>query len=132
MAASVKRTASVPEVFHHLDGVDYVALGLRHLLPVRIPYQSVDVHLAKRHRVLQRALAAVGHRLFQHEVAAQHNHARHPEEKDVETGDQQLGGIKSIEIRVCSGHPSDEQGNRPEENQVSRTSFSCSMRSLLQ
>ncbi len=63
-----------------LDWVDHVALGLRHLLPVSVTHQSVNVNLAEGH-------AALG--MVRHEVAAEHNHACHPEEQDVETSDQQ-------------------------------------------
>ena len=99
MLASVKRTASVPKRGDDLDGVDDVALGLRHLLAVGVAHQRVDVDLAEGNRVLERARAAVGHRHVEHEVAAEHDHARDPEEEDVEAGDQKLRGIEGSEIR---------------------------------
>ena len=44
-----------PEFLDDVDRVDHIALGLRHLLPVGIAHQRVDVDLAEWHRILQRA-----------------------------------------------------------------------------
>jgi hypothetical protein len=61
-----------------VDGVQHVALGFRHLVAVGIPHQAGDVDVPEGH------LAG--------EVQGHHDHARHPEEDDVETGDQHAGG----------------------------------------
>src|SRR5208337_2719922 len=34
-----------------------------------------------------------------HEVTVHHDHARHPEEEDVEAGDQQRGWVEAVELR---------------------------------
>ena len=80
IAASVKRTASVPYFSMISIGSIDVALGLRHLLAFGIAHQAVNVDRAERHVAV---LVAA------HEVAIQHDHARHPEEQNVEAGDQQ-------------------------------------------
>ena len=54
--------------------VDAVALGLAHLLAFRVADQAVHID------VLERDLAG--------DVLGHHDHARHPEEDDVEAGDE--------------------------------------------
>ena len=69
-------------LIHDLERIDHVALGLRHLLLVGIAHQAVHVNFAERH-------------LARH-LEAEHDHARHPEEQDVEAGDQQRSGIEGL------------------------------------
>ena len=95
----------------HHQRVDHVALGLRHLLALGVAHQGVNVDLVERH--------------FAHEFHAHHDHARHPEEQNVEAGDQQRSRIERARSSVSSGQPSVENGHRPELNQVSSTSVSC-------
>ena len=57
-----------------LQGVDDVALGLRHLLALLVRHQPVQVDGAERHLL--------------HEVHAHHHHAGDPEEQDVPAGHQ--------------------------------------------
>ena len=116
MAASVKRSASAPYSSIMRQGVHDVALGLRHLLPLLVAHQGVDVDVVERHLL--------------HEVEAHHHHARDPEEDDVEAGDERAGRIVALQLRVLSGQPSVENGHSAEENQVSSTSASR-LRSLL-
>ena len=82
-----------------LDGVDDVALGLGHLLAVGVADEGVDVDVAEGDGVGERARAAVGHGDVEHEVAAEHDHARDPEEEDVEAGDELRGGVEGGEVR---------------------------------
>ena len=99
MLARVKRTASVPYSGDDLDGVDDVALGLGHLFAVGVADEGVDVHVFEWDRFRKRARAAVGHGDVEHEVAAEHDHARDPEEEDVEAGDELGGGVEGGEVR---------------------------------
>ena len=68
-----------------LQRVDDVALGLRHLLPVLVAHQGMDVDGAERH--------------VAHEMDAQHHHAGDPEEDDIEAGDQHVAGIIAFQFR---------------------------------
>ena len=80
------------------DGIDDVALGLGHLFAVGVADQGVDINLAEGNRFRKGALASIRHRHVAGKPAAQHDHARHPEEEDVEAGDQEAGGIEGVEI----------------------------------
>ncbi len=59
-------------------------------------------------------------------TAAQHDHARHPEEQNVKARNQQARRIKRVEIRTILsgnfGQPKHRHGSSPEENHVSSTS----------
>ncbi len=115
MLASVKRTASVPKRFDDLDGVDDVALGLRHLLAIGVADEGVDVDLAEGDGVGEGARGAVGHRDVEHEVGAEHDHAGDPEEEDVEAGDEELGGIegwRSGWVAAVAGPAEDGKGKQ--------------------
>ena len=70
-----------------VDGVEHVALGLGHLVAVGVAHQAVDVDLAEGHVV--------------HELQAHHDHAGHPEEDDVEAGDQHAGGVEGLRAGRC-------------------------------
>ncbi len=72
-----------------LDGIDHVALGLRHLLAVGVAHQRVDVDVPEGH---------VSVFVSAHEVAIHHDHARHPEEQDVEASNEQRRRIKRIQV----------------------------------
>ncbi len=78
--------------------IDDVALRLRHLLPLGVAHQAVDVDLAERH--------------VAHEFDAQHDHARHPEEQDVEAGDEQRRGVESRQVLGLVGPA--QRGERPQ------------------
>src|SRR5580700_11629766 len=62
-----------------IERVDDVALRLRHLLTLLIEDEPGDVNVTKRHVL--------------HELEPEHQHACHPEENDVEAGDEHVGGI---------------------------------------
>src|SRR5581483_11092006 len=64
--------------------VDDIALRLRHLLPFLIADQRMDVDVAERH--------------VAHELEAHHDHARDPEEKDIEAGDEHRRRIEALQI----------------------------------
>ncbi len=71
--------------------IDDVAFGLRHLLPVRIVYEPVEIHGRERH--------GVG------EIEAEYNHARDPEEENVAPGLHQVSRVVSCVFSVrVSGH----------------------------
>ena len=65
-----------------LERIDDVALRLRHLLPLRVAHEAVDVDVAERRRPL--------------EMDALHHHPGDPEEDDVEARDEQV-------LRVIAG-----------------------------
>ncbi len=75
-----QRGGGFPDQGFQIDAVDQVqrinrvALGLGHLLAFRIAHDGIDVDLAERH------LAG--------EILGGHDHARDPEEDDVEAGNQ--------------------------------------------
>ena len=85
-----------------VERIDHIALGLRHLLALGVAHQRVNVDLAEGNAVvfLVRPSAGGFHRRILlmplHEVAAEHDHARHPEEQDLVGGDQQRGGIENF------------------------------------
>ncbi len=66
------------------ERVDGVALGLGHLLPVRVADQAVEVE-----RLPRRLL---------HQLDALHRHPRVPEEQDVEAGDEDVIGVMALEV----------------------------------
>jgi hypothetical protein len=70
-----KETECIGAVLIHLfERVDDVALRLRHLLAVGVAHERVDDHFVEW--------------CLTHEVHAHHQHARHPEEDDVEARDE--------------------------------------------
>jgi len=75
-----------PVLLDDFDGINHVALGLGHLFAVGVAHQGVNVNLSERYRIRQRALASIGHGHVGGKPAAEHNHARHPEEENVEAG----------------------------------------------
>ena len=79
-----------------VERVEGVALRLRHLLALGVAHDGVDVDVAERH------LAG--------EVQRRHDHARDPEEDDVEAGDQhrRRAGTSS-RSGVSSGQPSERE-----------------------
>ncbi len=81
------------EFVDQVEGVDDVALRLRHLLPLLVADQGVDVD------VLEGDLTG--------EMHAHHHHAGDPEEDDVEAGDQHRG---RIELLQSIGFPRPAQG----------------------
>ncbi len=66
-----------------------VALGLGHLLALAVAYQTVYVDSLERN--LRRAVFVL------HQVHGHHDHTGNPEENDVETGDQHVGGVEFLQ-----------------------------------
>ena len=66
-----------------IQGIKYVALGLRHLLSILITNQAVNIDFMERHIV--------------HEFQAHHDHPRNPEKNDVEAGNQDVARIEGLE-----------------------------------
>ena len=66
--------------------IQHVALGLGHFLPVLVADQAGDVDILERH--------------LPGEVVGEHDHARDPEEDDVETGDQHAAGHVAV-VAAC-------------------------------
>ena len=64
--------------------VQDIAFGLGHLLAFGIPHQAGDIDLPERH--------------VAHELQSHHDHPGDPEENDVETGNQDAGGVKPFEF----------------------------------
>ncbi len=91
------------EILDGQKGIDHVALGLAHLLTLGVPDQGVDIHVPKRH--------------LGQEVNAHHHHPGHPEKKYIKTGDQNRGGIKSLQvlglIRPAQGGKRPQGGGEP-------------------
>ena len=69
--------------------VDDVALGLGHLLALLVTDQCMDIDGVERHAA--------------HEVQPHHHHPGDPEEDDIETGDQHIGGIVTAQLRRLLG-----------------------------
>ncbi|RMQ40687.1 hypothetical protein ALQ05_101874 [Pseudomonas amygdali pv. mori] len=69
--------------------VKHVALGLGHLLALAVTHQTVHVNSLERD--LRRAV------LVLHQVHGDHDHPGDPEENDVETGDQHVGGVEGFQ-----------------------------------
>ena len=99
-----------------LDGVDHVALGLRHLLAVGVAHKCVDVDGLEWHRLRERPWAAVRHRHVQHEVCAEHDHPGDPEEEDVEAGHQEGRGVEGGQVGGEVRHARVGVGIRPSED----------------
>ena len=88
-----------------------------------IAYQRVNVDLAERHTVVLLIVPATG--LLQlrilsvalHEVAAKHDHARHPEKQNLVRRYQQRGGIKDVLVarllRPAQRRERQEAGGEP-------------------
>ena len=91
-----QRIRAVP--LDQIEGVDDVAACLRHLLSLGVPHQASDVDLVERDLL--------------HEVQTQHHHPAHPEEQDVEAGDQHRGRV--IAFQLGRGVRPAERGERPE------------------
>ena len=88
------------ELVDQLQRVDGVALRLRHLLPLLVADERVDVDVLERH--------------LAHEVDALHHHARDPEEDDVERRDQHRAGIELLQRRIGSRSGQPMRRERPQ------------------
>ena len=86
------------DAVNYIDRVEYVAFGFRHLLAFGITYKAVNIDFMKGY--------------IAHELQAHHDHACHPEEDDVETGDQHVGRVKGFQFG-CFMRPA-ECGKRPQ------------------
>ena len=67
------------------QGIDHIALRFTHLLAGLVTHQGVHIDVFERYIL--------------HKMDAHHHHARHPEEQNVETGDQHRGGVKGFQKR---------------------------------
>src|SRR5947199_4119813 len=78
-----------PEPLNDLQRIDYVPLRLRHLLPLSVAHQRMNVTLPEGHAVIFLVAPAAGlldPRILLvsfHEVAAEHNHPCHPEKQNL-------------------------------------------------
>ena len=94
-----REAQSVGAIFvDQAERVDRIALGLGHLLAVRVADQAVEVER------LPRRLA--------HELDPLHRHPRVPEEQDVEAGDEHVVGVVALEVVGLVGPA--ERGERPQ------------------
>ena len=66
MAAKRKASGIGAEALNNIQRIDHVALGLRHLLPIGVAHQRVDVNLAEGNAVVFLFSPTAG--LFQHRV----------------------------------------------------------------
>jgi hypothetical protein len=73
-----------------VERIEHVALGLGHFLAFGVAYQAVHIH------GLERYFGAAG--FVAHKMHGHHDHARHPEENDVEAGDQHIGGMEGFQL----------------------------------
>ena len=81
-----------------VDRIEHVPLRLRHLVAFLVAHDRVDVHVAERH--------VAG------EIGRRHDHARDPEEDDVEAGDEHRRGQERRELLRLLGPP--ERGVAPQ------------------
>jgi hypothetical protein len=77
MAASVR-----PIGFDEVQGIDHIALGLRHFGALLIADEGVDIDIVEGN--------------LMHEMEAHHHHPGNPEEDDVETGDEHARRITVV------------------------------------
>ena len=97
------------EPLDDVQWIDHIPLGLRHLLPLGVTHQRVNVDLAKGNTVVLLIAPATG--LFDlrillmtfHEVAAGHDHARHPQEQNFVGRHQQCARIENFLIASLFG-----------------------------
>src|SRR5688500_428304 len=83
----------------NIEWVDSVAQGLRHLHVLHVAHRSVQVHRMERR--------------LSHERESAHDHARHPEKKNLRSGDQIVRGIEGAKILALLVGPSQSR-ERPE------------------
>ena len=93
-----------------LQRVDDVAKRFRHLLALGVADKAVQVDGVERHLI--------------HHGQLHHHHPGDPEEQDIRPVTRTEVGKYFCSSGVGSGQPSVPMGQRPEENQVSRTSGS--------
>ncbi len=67
-----------------VDGVEYVALGFGHLLPLAVAHQTVYVNRLERYLL--------------GELQGHHDHPGNPEEDDVKAGDQHAAGVEGLQL----------------------------------
>src|SRR5450830_474065 len=92
-----------------IQRVEDVALGLGHLLALAVTHQAMDIDGLERY--LRGAV------LVLHQVHGQHDHPGDPEENDVETGHQHVGGVEGLEevglLRPAQGGESPQARTEP-------------------
>ncbi len=86
------------ELIHDVQRIDHVALGLAHLLAFCVADQGMDIDVFEGH--------------ISHELEPHHDHAGHPEEQNVEAGDQCGSRVIGLEFRRLFRPP--ECCERPE------------------
>ena len=86
-----------------VDRVYHVALGLRHLLAFGIAHQAVHIHRVKRHLLAK--------------MQGHHDHPGHPEENDIEAGDEYRGRVEGRQLgcfpRPAQGGKGPQGGGEP-------------------
>ncbi len=92
------------ELIHDGERIHHVALRLRHLPPFRVAHEGVDVDVVEGH--------------LAHHLEPEHRHPRHPEEDDVEAGDEDRGRVEGLELGGGVGPA--ERGERPEPGREPR------------
>ena len=88
-----------PDAVDQVDRVEHIALRLGHLVAVAVAHQAVHVDLVKGHLAVP-------------ELEPHHDHARDPEEDDIEAGHQHAGGVEIPEAFALFGPA--QRGEGPE------------------
>ena len=87
-----------------VERVEDVAFGFGHFLSFAVAHEAVDVYLAEGDFAV-------------HAVRAHQHHARHPEEDDVEAGDEDVAGVVGFEVggvvRPALGGEWPQRGGEP-------------------
>ena len=87
----------------HVQRVEHIALGLGHLLAVVVAHQAVHIDLLEGHLI--------------GELQGHHDHPGDPEEDDIETGHQHIGGMEGAQgigvFRPAKGREGPQGGAEP-------------------
>ena len=81
---------------HQFEGIDDVALRLRHLGAGGVPHQGMDVDSVERN--------------VTHEVKTHHHHPGNPEENDVKACHENIGRIVALQFRRLFGPAKSREG----------------------
>ena len=68
-----------------VEWVEHVAFGFGHFLSFAVAHEAVDIDFFERHRAV-------------HAVQSHQDHARHPEEDDVEAGNEDVAGVEGAQV----------------------------------
>ena len=107
-ACAWSTSVSSVDAVDQVERIEHVALRLRHLLAFLVADDGVDVDVAERH--------AAG------EVGRRHDHARDPEEDDVEAGDQHRRRQERARARASP------RASRASNGTTARTRTTCRAR----